>query len=420
MSSPTAPLSEARSDTADRPGRWLSLVGIGEDGIDGLSPAARTLVESAVLVVGGDRHLALAETLVHGETLAWPRPMRDAFPAITARRGRPVAVLATGDPFCYGVGRMLGEVIPADEIFCLPQPSAFSLAAARLAWSLPDLATVTLHGRPLETIVRHLQPGARVLALSWDGTTPQKLAELLVARGMGGSTLHVLEALGGPRENVRSARADVFRLENIDPLNLIGLEVVADPNALVVPLASGLDDDLFEHDGQLTKREIRAVTLSALAPRAGELLWDVGLGAGSIAIEWLLCHPAMRAIGIEARPDRAARAAHNAANLGTPDLTIVEGRAPDALKDLPAPDAVFVGGGFSVPGVFETAWAALKPGGRLVANVVTLEAEARLLDLHQRHGGELIRLAVARAEPVGTLSGFRPAMPVTQWRVRKP
>ncbi|NVO16324.1 MAG: precorrin-6y C5,15-methyltransferase (decarboxylating) subunit CbiE [Rhodoplanes sp.] len=412
--------AEADAPSPAPPTRWLALVGIGEDGAAGLSPAARTLVESAALVVGGARHLALAGDLVRGKKLAWPSPMTAAYPEIAARRGTPVVVLASGDPFHYGVGRQLAEIVPPDEMLCLPQPSSFSLAASRLAWSLPDLTPVTLHGRALEGIVRHLQPGAKILALSWDATTPAKLAAFLMARGMGASRIFVLEALGGPRERVRSAGADSFALDDIDPLNLIGLEVVAAADATVVPLAPGLDDSLFEHDGQLTKREIRAVTLSALAPRQGELLWDVGLGAGSVAIEWLLRHPAMRAIGIEERPERAARAARNAAALGTPDLRIVEGRAPEALKGLPAPDAVFVGGGFSDDGVFDAVWAALKPGGRLVVNAVALETEARLIALHARHGGELLRLQVSRAEPVGTMFGWRAAMPVTQWRVRTP
>ncbi|MFD2180659.1 precorrin-6y C5,15-methyltransferase (decarboxylating) subunit CbiE [Rhodoplanes azumiensis] len=406
--------------SSEAPARWLALVGIGEDGVDGLTEAAKALVRSAALVVGGDRHLALAAELINGRKLAWPRPMTLAFPEIVAHRGRPVVVLASGDPFHYGVGRMLAGIVAPEEILSLPQPSSFSLAASRLAWSLPDLTPVTLHGRPLETIIRHLQPGVKILALSWDETTPRKLADLLVARGLGDSRIHVLEALGGPRETVRHAPAASFDLETIDPLNLIGLEVIAGPDATVLPLAPGLDDALFESDGQLTKRDIRAVTLAALAPRQGELLWDVGLGAGSVAIEWLLRHPAMKAIGIEERPERAARAARNAAALGTPDLRIVEGRAPEALSGLPVPDAVFVGGGFSDDGVFDTVWSALKPGGRLVVNAVALETEARLFALHAQHGGELLRLQVARAEPVGTMTGWRPAMPVTQWRVRKP
>jgi precorrin-6Y C5,15-methyltransferase (decarboxylating) len=329
-------------------------------------------------------------------------------------------VLATGDPFNYGVGKQLAAIVSADEILCLPTPSAFSLAAARMGWALQDTACVTLHGRALDAIVRYLQPGARVLALSWDGTTPGKLAALLASRGFGGSTVTVLERMGGPEERLRSGRADAFEPRDVDPLNTMALDLVAERGATVIPLTAGLDDDLFEHDGQLTKRELRAITLSSLAPRAGELLWDIGLGAGSISIEWLLRHPSLKAIGIEERPERAERAARNAAALGAPDLRIVSGRAPGALDGLPAPDAIFIGGGLLDPGVFEVAWSALKPGGRLVANAVTLESEARLIACAAQHGGDLSRVAIAHADSVGSLHGWQPARPVTQWRVRKP
>jgi precorrin-6Y C5,15-methyltransferase (decarboxylating) len=401
-------------------GRWLALIGIGEDGLAGLSDAAKALLHGAELVVGGKRHLMLARDAVRGKPLAWPSPIGDAFPEIVAHRGRPVAVLASGDPFFYGIGKQLAEIIPADEMLCLPQPSAFSLAAARLGWALQDTALVTLHGRPLEAIVRHLQPGARILALSWDGDTPARLAKLLASRGLGAASLTVLEALGGPRERIRAASVSDFALTDIDGLNTIAIALPPDATAATLSLAPGLEDSLFESDGQLTKREIRAVTLSSLAPRAGGLLWDVGLGAGSIAIEWLLRHPAMRAVGIEERADRAERAARNAASLGTPDLRIVTGRAPEAFADLPAPDAVFIGGGMGEEGVFEAAWAALKPGGRLVANAVTLKTEQRMLDLFQTHGGDLVRLDVARASPIGNETGWTPARPVAHWRVRKP
>lgn len=400
--------------------RWLSIVGVGEDGIAGLSPTAQQLVSTAELVVGGKRHLDLVDGLVHGRRLAWPSPIADALPEIARHRGAPVVVLASGDPFHYGVGTMLMEGVDASEMLCLPQPSAFSLAAARLGWSLQHVSTVSLHGRALEGILRHLHPGARLLALAWDGETAARLARLLVAHGMGQSRLTVLERMASAHERVRSAEASEFDLTDVAALNTIAIEVVALPEALVLPLAPGLADDLFEHDGQLTKRDIRAVTLSALAPRQGELLWDIGLGAGSIAIEWLLRHSSLKAIGIEERSDRAARAARNAATLGTPDLRVVQGRAPDAFAGLPRPDAVFVGGGLSDAGVFEQAWAALKPGGRLVANAVTLESEARLGECFQRHGGELVRLQFAQAEPVGKMFGWRAAMPVTQWRARKP
>jgi len=400
--------------------RWLSIVGIGENGVEGLSSVARHLIRSAELVVGGTRHLELANSLIQGRRLAWPSPLSDAFDEIKRHRGHSVVVLASGDPFHFGVGKQLAEFVPAEEFLCLPQPSAFSLAAARMGWALQDVSLVTLHGRPLHGIIRHLHAGNRILALSWDGTTPLRLAELLSARHMGQSRITVCEAIGGSRERVRHATAAKFNIDDIAALNTIAIEVIAEPGAAIVALTPGLDDAFFEHDGQLTKREIRAVTLSSLEPRPGELLWDVGLGAGSIAIEWLLRHPSLRAIGVEGRQERAERAARNAAALGVPELEIVHGRAPEALAGLARPDAVFVGGGMTKDGVFEAVWEALKPGGRLVANAVSIETEARLAEYFNRFGGELIRLQVARADKVGTMSGWRPAMPVTQWRVRKP
>lgn len=400
--------------------RWLSIIGIGEDGVEGLSAAARQLIRSAELVVGGARHLELASELIRGRRLAWPSPIGDAFPEIERCRGRSVAVLASGDPFQFGVGKQITAFVPADEFICLPQPSAFSLAAARMGWPLQDVSLVALHGRLLQGIIRHLQPGARILALSWDGATPRKLSELLSVRGMGQSRMTVLEAMGGACERMRHATASTFDLEEVHPLNTIAVEVITGPEAAVLPLAPGLDGGFFEHDGQLTKREIRAVTLSSLQPLHGQLLWDIGLGAGSVAIEWLLQHPSLHAIGIEARSDRAGRAARNAASLGVPELEIVQGRAPEALAGLARPDAVFIGGGMTSEGVFDAAWSALKPGGRLVANAVSLETEARLARYFRDFGGDLIRLQVALADRVGNMSGWRPAMPVTQWRVRKP
>lgn len=401
-------------------GRWLSIIGIGEDGAAGLSPAARILIEGAELVAGGERHLALAAEHIRAQTLPWPSPLADGIAEVLHRRGRPVVVLASGDPFHYGIGKRFAAQVPASEFLCVPQPSAFSLAAARLGWPLQDIALVSLHGRALGGIVRHLHPGARILALAWDGTTPGHLADLLTARAMGRSRLTVLEALGGPHERVRSTAAAGFYLDAVAPLNIIALEVLADAGAPLIPFATGLEDALFENDGQLTKREIRAVTLSALAPRYGELLWDIGLGSGSIAIEWLLCHPSLRAIGIERDVTRAERASRNAAALGVPDLQVVKGDAPDALAGLPQPDVIFIGGGVSNEAVFSAAWAALKPGGRLVANVVTLEGEALIGRRFARLGGELVRLEISRADGLGRLYAWRPAMPVTQWRVGKP
>ena len=399
---------------------WLAILGIGEDGVQGLTPAARALVESAVLVVGGARHLALAGGLIRGEAMAWPSPLANAFPAILARRGKPVVVLASGDPYCFGIGATLRNVVPAEETLCIPAPSAFSLACARLGWAAQEVATISFCGRPMEAVLPLLQPGARILALSADADTPAKLAGMLRARGFGPSVLHVLQALGGPRERIDATTAEAGPTGAVDPLNLVAVEARAAPGARVIPLSRGLPDDFFENDGQLTKSEVRAATLSALAPRAGELLWDIGAGSGSVCIEWSLCHPANRAIGIEARADRAARAGRNALALGVPQVRIVLGEAPAALDGLPMPDAVFIGGGAGDAGVLDAAWAALQPGGRMVANAVTIETEALLFAAHAARGGTLTRVSVDRLDRLGTMHGFRRAMTVTIWAATKP
>jgi len=399
---------------------WLAILGIGEDGVEGLSQAARARVSGAELVVGGARHLALAAPLIRGETMAWPSPLADAIPSILARRGRPTAVLASGDPFCFGVGAVLAREVDAAERLCLPAPSAFALACARLGWAAQDLSLLSLCGRPMELLARELQPGRRLLVLSADETTPAALAGYLSGRGFGPSALHVLEALGGAGERCRTTSADAFDLPGIQRLNLVAVEVAAGPDPQIIPLASGLPDDAFEHDGQITKREIRAVTLSALAPRAGEVLWDVGGGSGSISVEWMLRHPDNRALMLEPNPDRAERAASNARQLGVPALRIIVARAPEGMAGLPAPDAVFLGGGASEPAIIETAWTALRPGGRLVSNAVTVETETSLLHARNRLGGSLTRLSIERLEPIGGREGFRPARTVTQWAAVKP
>lgn len=393
----------------------MTVIGIGEDGVAGLGDESKRLIAAAPVVFGGVRHIELAASLIQGEREAWQSPFEKSVEAIISRRGSPVVVLASGDPFLYGVGATLARRIDASEIRTIPSPSAFSLAASRLGWALQDVATVSLHGRPLDLIRPHLQPGARVLALTSDGNGPEALAELLNVSGFGQSRLTVLEALGGERERVSRHIASGFTLEKVNALNVCAVEVVADGAARVLPLAGGRDDALFEHDGQITKREVRALTLSALAPRKGELLWDIGAGSGSIAIEWMLADPAMRAIAVEASPERAARIGRNAARFGVPGLSVVEGQAPEALTGLSRPDAIFIGGGGSNAGVMEAAIAALSAGGRLVANAVTTEMEAVLLAHHAQLGGSLIRIDIARASPVGTMTGWRPAMPVTQW-----
>jgi precorrin-6Y C5,15-methyltransferase (decarboxylating) len=399
--------------------RWLAIVGIGEDGVEGLSPAARALIANAKLVIGGKRHLALADGLPSGERKAWPSPIAESIPAILAHRGEPVAVLASGDPYCFGVGAMLSAHVPVKETICVPAPSSLSLACARLGWALDDVATVSLCGRPIETLAPSLQPKRRVLVLSADATTPAAVARYLGTRGFERSSLHVLEALGGPRERIRATTADRFGINDVEALNLIAIEVEASPGARIIPLACGLPDEMFEHDGQITKREIRAVTLSSLSPRAGELLWDIGCGSGSIAIEWLLRHQSNRAIGIERDPLRAARAARNAAELGVPRLEVVTGEALNAVDALPAPDAVFIGGG-GEPSLLDKAYAALRPGGRIVANAITLDTDRAILAAQSRFGGTLTRLSVERLDAVGGKQAFRPAMTVTQWSATKP
>ena len=399
---------------------WLTIVGLGEDGLAGLGDEAKRCIASASVVFGGVRHLELAAPLVAGEQHSWLSPFERSVEAVVALRGTPVVVLASGDPFFFGVGVTLSRQIARSEMRVLPAPSSFSLAASRLGWALQDTVIVSLHGRPLDLIRPHLQPGSRVLALTSDEHGPGQLAELLAVCGFGQSRLTVLEALGGGQERVTSRTAAEFSLTGLNPLNICAVEVVAQAGARILPLAGGLDDGLFEHDGQITKREVRALTLSALAPRRGELLWDIGAGSGSIGIEWMLCDPAMRAIAIEGLDERAERIRRNAANFGVPGLTVVLGTAPEALAGLPSPDAIFVGGGGSEEGVMAAAIIALKTGGRLVANAVTTQMEAVLLEHQARLGGSLLRIDIARASPVGSMTGWRPAMPVTQWSWVKP
>lgn len=400
--------------------RWLSIVGIGEDGVEGLSAAARALVSGADIVFGGERHLKLAAPLIRGRASTWPSPFARGIEEVLALRGSQVCVLASGDPFHYGVGSVLAGRVPPEETLVVPAPSAFSLAAARLCWPLPETALVSLHGRELSRIRPHLHHGARILALTSDSEGPAALARLLAETGFGGSRMTVLEALGGAHERLRSAKAESFALSGITALNTVALEVEADPNARVIPFSTGLDDDLFEHDGQITKREIRAVTLSSLAPTRGQLLWDIGAGSGSVAIEWMLAHPSMHAAAIEVRADRVARISRNAAALGVPGLQVVEGHAPEALAGLATPDAIFIGGGASEQGLLDAAIGALRGRGRLVANAVTLETEAELIARHAALGGELTRIAVSRADAVGGKTAWRPAMPVTQFKWVKP
>lgn len=408
------------SSTAYSTTKWLAVVGIGEDGIAGLGERAKGLIAQAQFVFGGKRHLQLVEKIIEGEAHSWAVPFDSEMKAVLSARGQKVCVLASGDPLHFGVGATLARHIDPAEIIVVPAPSAFSLAAARLGWALQDLEMVSLHGRSIDLIRPVLHAGRRALALASDGAAAAAIARLLTREGFGASGFTVLESLGGNNERVSTHVASELGDRRFADLNIVALEIQAAPGARILPLGFGLADELFAHDGQITKREVRATTLSALAPQRGELLWDVGAGSGSVGIEWMLAHRSMQAIAIEKDEGRAARIGENAVRFGVPGLTVVHAGAPDAFDGLESPDAIFIGGGGSRDGVADSAIEALRPGGRIVANAVTLDMEAVLLALHAKLGGNLTRISVSRAEPVGTMSGWRPAMPVTQWSWVKP
>jgi precorrin-6B C5,15-methyltransferase / cobalt-precorrin-6B C5,C15-methyltransferase len=394
---------------------WLTIVGLGEDGPAGLSPASRAALDEAELIAGAPRHLGLLPETA-AERLAWPAPFADGVPLLLAHRERRTVMLASGDPFWFGAGAALARHLAPGEWRALPAPSTFSLAAARLGWPLEGTICLGLHAAPLARLRPHLAPGARAITLLRDGPAVHALAAYLRETGFGATALTVLEALGGPRERVRRTRAADLAFADIAHPVAAALEVAGD--GLALPRCGGLPDAAFEHDGQITKRPVRALTLSALAPRPGERLWDIGAGSGSVAIEWLLAHPATEAVAVEARPDRAARVARNAAALGADRLQVVEGAAPAALAGLPPPDAVFIGGGLS-PALVEAVWERLPAGGRLVANAVTLESEALVAEWHARAGGGLMRIDIAQAGEIGRKRGWRAAYPVTQWSVER-
>ena len=396
---------------------WLHVVGIGEDGMAGLSPAARTLVEEAEVILGGDRHHGLSLE-VKAERIAWPSPFDAMIETIRSFRGKRAVVLVTGDPLWYSVGARIMRALPEGSIRFHPQLSSFQLAACRMGWSMADIETLTVHGRAKEQILPFFQPDARFLVLTKDRTTPGDVARLLVEHGFGDSAMTALAHLGGPRESRHDGAARDWDAE-IPDFHLLAIHCRLDRGGHWLPRLAGLPDSAFQHDGKMTKREVRAITLAKLAPRRGALLWDIGCGCGSVAIEWMRAAPEARAIGLEPQAARRAIAAANALELGTPKLDLRDAHAPEGLDGLPPPDAVFLGGGLSEE-TFIRAWHALRDHGRLVANAVTLESEALLLDWHSRHGGEMVRLAVSRVGPVGERHGWRPQMAVTQWSLEKP
>jgi precorrin-6Y C5,15-methyltransferase (decarboxylating) len=393
-------------------GPWLTIVGVGEDGPDGLPPASRRALEEAEIVMGPARHLALlpdAGTV----RIEWPVPFADGLPILKAHRGRCVTVLASGDPFWFGAGAVIARELAPHEWRAFPGPSTFSLAAARLGWPIERTLCLGLHAAPLARLRPHLAPGVRALVLLRDGEAVRDLARYLAGEGFGASRVTVLEALGGPNERITEAPAEALTGHFSHPV-AVAVEV-AGPGA-VIPCASGLEDGVFDTDGQITKRPVRALALSALAPRPGEALWDIGGGSGSISVEWCLSHAETQAFSIEPRADRAERIRLNAGRFGLDRLHVVEGAAPTALEGLPPPEAVFIGGGLSAE-LLADLEARLRPGTRLVAHAVTLESEALLIAAAGRKGGDLLRIELAEAAPLGSRRGWTPARPVVQWRV---
>ncbi|MXQ09059.1 precorrin-6y C5,15-methyltransferase (decarboxylating) subunit CbiE [Alphaproteobacteria bacterium GH1-50] len=392
---------------------WLTLVGLGEDGPDGLSAASRAALAEAEVVIGPPRHLSLVPD-AGAERIEWPVPFADGLTVLDGLRGRRVVALVSGDPFWFGAGRAIAARYEPGEWCALPVPSTFSLAASRLGWSLEDTLCLGLHAAPLERVRPHLAPDRRAIVLLRDGDAVRDLARYLTGVGFGASTLHILEALGGPRERITPARADALPEETFAHPVAVALAVVGEGR--VVPVTNGLADEFFESDGQITKRPVRALALSALAPRPGELLWDIGGGSGSISVEWCLSHPSLRAICIEPRADRAARIGRNAATYGLDRLSVVEGAAPEALDGLDAPGAVFVGGGLT-EALLADLENRLSPGTRLVAHSVTLETEALLTGAASRLGGTLMRVEISEAAPLGPKRGWKASYPVVQWQV---
>ena len=401
--------------------QWLTIIGIGEDGYDGLGRNARDALAAAGSIFGGKRHLDFLPAELGAKRVAWPTPFSDAYTMLLALRGNSVAVLASGDPMHYGMGATLTRYVNPDEMLVLPAPSSFSLAAAAMGWPVQDVQLLSVHGRPLETLVKSFAPGAKLLVLSNDGETPVDVARLLIEAGFTTAQLTVLEHLGGEaQQRIDGTAQNWDKLRSAD-LNILAVDCgVPDQFAKAYPVLAGLPDEAYQHDGQLTKRDIRAVTLAHLAPLPGEVLWDVGAGCGSIGIEWMRSHPSCRAMAIEADEKRQDLIVYNSKALGVPDLQLVRGEAPMVLGGLDSPDAIFIGGGVTDAGVMETCWRGLKPGGRFVANAVTIQSEMALIDWRTTYGGELLKLNVSHAQPLGGFDSWRAALPVTIYTARKP
>lgn len=395
----------------------ITVQGIGADGWVGLTDLARERVLGAEVLLGGPRHLALVPPVGGQLREAWPSPLRDGLPALLWKYdGRRLVALASGDPLRSGIATTLIGLLGPDSVRVEPAVSSVALARARMGWSAEETEVLSVVGRPPAALLRQLAPGRRLLVLASDETTPATVAALLVGAGYGASALVVLGDLGAPEETRVETTAETFD-QHVSALHVIALELRG-PGA--GSWTAGLADDAYEHDGQLTKRDLRASALARLRPQPGQLLWDVGAGAGSVGIEWMRAHPSSRTVAVERSADRAARIVRNAASLGVPGLDVITGSAPDALAGLAAPDAVFVGGGATADGVLDACREALRTGGRLVVHGVTLETEALLAAEFAAHGGELTRHSLETAAPIGSFTGWTPARAVTQWSWEKP
>jgi precorrin-6B C5,15-methyltransferase / cobalt-precorrin-6B C5,C15-methyltransferase len=396
----------------------LTVVGVGADGWDGLGEPARQAIRSAERLVGSARQLALLPGDVPRGT-PWPSPIGPLVDELVADADGDVCVLASGDPMLHGIGATLARRVDAARLTVIPHPSALSLACARLGWPVAGTELVNTLSRPVEAVLAFAQPGRRLVVFVAGADGSARVASTLAGAGYGASRVAVLEQLGSSAERVtRGTAADLVDVR-ADPLQAVAIECVRDPGAPLLARTPGLPDDAYDHDGQLTKRHVRAITVAALAPTPGALLWDIGAGSGSISIEWLRAEATASAIAIERDAARARRAERNALVLGVGPLTMIRGRAPEALADLPGPDAVFIGGGVTAPGMIDACWQRLRPGGRLVANAVTLESEQVVTAARTEYGGALTRIEVAHAEPIGSFTGWRAQMPVVQWSVEK-
>ncbi len=411
---------------ADKP--WITVIGIGEDGLSGLSPTALNMIDNAEVIVGGERHLQMlragGQMLPPGEQarMDWSAGFSKTLDIIEQKRGKQIVVLASGDPMYFGVGATMARRFGGNALNIIPAVGAVSLAASAMGWSLPDVAVTTIHGRPVQNIIYHLAPKAKIIALSNGAESPAEVARILSEHGFGQSKITVLENLGGKNENRIDGTADKWGAGECSPLNTLAIECIAAPGVQGLSHLAGLADDAYEHDGQISKREVRAITLAKLAPAADEMLWDIGSGSGSIAIEWMRAGKNLRATAFEKNDVRAKNINTNAFNLGITRLKVVEGSAPEVLaKASGAPDAIFIGGGLSTnSNIINVAWDALKPGGRLVANAVTIKSEAVLFNFADEVAGELSRINIERQEKIGGQVSFRSLKAVTQLVAYKP